>query len=234
MTAPPAAPPSPPVTRTLVAERKVARPEDFDYRDIPKKMKFDYEHALKDQTGRAIEGVHALMQHLEKSQVDVRKLMQEAGNLIYRQFGIMNVGLGLRGPDGLYRYDVLVGFRDDAVERRKSTAYRKEEFYDAGPYKGYWLSKYTKLYLSEDHPWANSETNAYNRPILLGSKRRAVNEAIEGDYIDIHIFDGNDDLLGWIEISGTRTGFLPDVTTIRWIEIIGSIIGAAVRLQRAR
>jgi len=234
VTVPAAKPTAPAVTRTLATERRVVRPEDIDYKEIPKKMKFDYEHALKDQAGRTIEAVHALLQHLEKKQVDLHKLMQEAGNLISRQFGIMDVGLGLRGPDGLFRYEVLVGFRDIAVEERKKIAYKKEDFYDSGPYKGYWLSKYTKLYLAEDHPWANSESKAYNRPILLDSKRRASNEALEGDYIDVHFFDPNDELLGWIEISGTRTGLLPDASVIRWIEIIGSIIGAAARLQHTR
>lgn len=218
-------------TRAQAPERSTAKPRDVDYRDIPKKMKFDYEHAVRDHSGRTLAAVQALMQQIESPQPDVRKLMLDALNLISRQFGIMDVAIGLKGPDGLFRYNTLVGLREDAVAERKKIAYKKEEFYDAGPYKGYWISKYTKLYLSEDHPYVDSETGTYNRPILLKeSKRRLSTEALEGDYLDMHIFDTNNELIGWIEISGTRTGQLPDASAIRWIELMGCIIGIALRM----
>ena len=218
--------------RGLSPVRDTARPRDVDYKDIPKKWKFDYEHAVRDMNGRTLAAVQVLMQHLESSQLDVRKLMLDSSNLISRQFGIMNVAIGRKGPDGLFRYDTLVGFREDAVAERKKIAYKKEEFYDAGPYKGYWISRYTKLYLAEDHPYADFETPAYNRPILLkDAKRRALNDALEGDYVDVCMFDANNDPIGWIEISGTRTGQLPDIMAIRWIEIIGSVIGIALRME---
>jgi len=217
-------------TRAQAPERSTAKPRDIDYRDIPRKIKLDYEHIVTDQSGRTLAAVQALMQQIESPQPDVRKLMLDASNLISRQFGISNVSVGLRGSDGLFRYDIMVGLREDAVAERKKIAYKKEEFYDAGPYKGYWISRYTKLYMSEDHPYADSDTGAYNRPILLkDSKRRSPNEALEADYIDVYIFDANNELIGWIETSGTRTGQLPDATAIRWMELMGCIIGIALR-----
>jgi hypothetical protein len=212
-----------------------ARPRDVDYKDIPKRMKFDYEHTVKDQGGRTLATVQALIQQIESPQPDVHKIMLDACNLISRQFGIMNTAIGLKGPDGLFRYDIMVGFREDAVADRRKTVYKKEDFYDAGPYKGYWISRYTKLYLSEDHPYTDNEAASYNRPILLKeTKRRSPNDSLEGDYVDVCIFDANNELIGWIEISGTRTGQLPDVASIRWMELIGSIIGIAARKQTAR
>jgi hypothetical protein len=218
-----------------VHDQDTARPRDVDYKDIPKRMKFDYEHYVKDQSGRTLAAVQALMQQLENPQPDVRKMMLDACNLISRQFGIMNTACGLRGPDGLFRYDILVGFRENVVAERRKTVYKKEDFYDAGPYKGYWISRYTKLYLSEDHPYADNETASYNRPILLKDpKRRSPNDSVEGDYVDVCIFDANNELIGWIETSGTRTGQLPDAAAIRWMELIGSIIGIAARKQTGR
>lgn len=215
---------------TQATERSTAKPQNVDYRDVPKKLKFDYEHAIGDQSGRTLAAVQTLMGQIESPQPDVRKLMLDASNLISRQFGISNVAIGLKGPDGLFRYDILVGFREDAVAERKKIAYKKDEFYDAGPYKGYWLSRYSKLYLAEDHPYADFEAPAYNRPILLkDSRRRSSNDALEGDYLDVYIFDANSDLIGWIETSGKRIGQLPDAMDIRWIELIGCIIGIALR-----
>jgi len=217
-------------TRAPTPEPSTAKPGAVDYKDIPKKLKLDYERGVREQSGRTLAAVQALMQQIESPQPDVRKLMLDASNLISRQFGISNVAVGRKGPDGLFRYDILVGFREDAVAERKRIAYRKEEFYDAGPYKGYWISRYTKLYLSEDHPYADFESAAYNRPILLkDSKRRSPNESLEGDYIDVYIFDANNELTGWIETSGTRIGQMPDATSIRWMELVGCIIGIALR-----
>jgi len=217
-------------TRAHAPERSTAKPRDIDYKDIPRKMKLDYEHTVTDQGGRMLAAVQALMQQIESPQPDVRKLMLDASNLISRQLGIMNVAVGLKGPDSLFRYDIMVGLREDAVAGRKKIAYKKEEFYDAGPYKGYEISRYTRLYLSEDHPYDDLDAGAYNRPILLkDSKRRSPNESLEGDYVDVHVFDANNELVGWIEVSGTRTGQLPDATAIRWMELMGCIIGIALR-----
>jgi len=222
-------------TRVPIPEPSTAKPVAVDYKDIPRKMKLDYDRAVREQSGRTLAAVQALMQQIESPQPDVRKLMLDASNLISRQFGISNVAAGLKGPDGLFRYDILVGFREDAVSERKKIAYKKEDFYDAGPYKGYWISRYTKLYLSEDHPYTDFEATAYNRPILLkDSKRRSLNESIEGDYIDVYIFDANNELIGWIETSGTRTGQMPDATSIRWMELMGCIIGIALRSKAWR
>lgn len=217
-------------TRVLTPEPDTAKPVAVDYKDIPRRLKSEYERAIRVPSERTLPAVQALMRQIESPQPDVRKLMLDASNLISRQFGISNVSVGLKGSDGLFRYDIMVGLREDAVAGRKKIAYKREEFYDAGPYKGYWISRYTKLYLSEDHPYADSDEGAYSRPILLkDSKRRSPNEALEGDYLNVHIFDANNELIGWIETSGKRTGQLPDATAIRWMELMGCIIGIALR-----
>jgi hypothetical protein len=74
---------------------------------------------------------------------------------------------------------------------------------------------------------------AFNRPGLLTATRSTDSDSLEGDYIDVKILGVNDDLLGWIEISGTRTMKLPDATTLRWVEAIGSIIAAAITVRES-
>lgn len=69
---------------------------------------------------------------------------------------------------------------------------------------------------------------AYNRPALLAKKRHGATESLEGDYIDIRILGRGEELLGWIEISGTRAMKLPNITTVRWVEVIASVIAAAL------
>lgn len=155
-------------------------------------------------------------------------MLNEAAEFIRRQFGIDNVAIGLKDPDGLYRYKAMAGFRADAVEAHKRIAYRKDQFFEDGEFHGVLISKYSRIYLDEDNVLSEQERSAFNRPALLRMERRNPTDSLEGDYIDTGIYRHDDELLGWIEISGTRTMKLPDVTTIRWVEVIASVIATAL------
>jgi hypothetical protein len=201
-----------------------------NHRDIPGKMKINYMHGIGDQTQKSLDGVQKLLAHFRKPHLDTDKLIQEAANFVWRQLGIDGVAIGLRDPkDKLYRYKIMVGFRDDVVEAHKRIAYTREQFFDTPDFVGSDISDLSRIYLAEDNPPSEEDKQTYNRPGLLSvMKRRTSADSVEGDYIDTKIYGANDTLLGWIEISGTRTMKLPSVTTIRWIELIASIIGAAL------
>jgi len=166
--------------------------------------------------------------------LDVDKLLNEAAEFIQRQFGIDNVAIGLKDPrDGLYKYRAMVGFRDDALEAHKKIAYRKEQFFEDNEFHGVSISKYSRIYMAEDNVLTEAERGAYNRPALLGMKRKDSTDGLEGDYIDTGIYGRGDELLGWIEFSGTRSMKLPDIVTIRGVETIASIIAAAIIYTKA-
>lgn len=206
-----------------------------DHRYIPGKMKLDYLHSIRDTNMKRLDGLQSLLVHFASAQLNIDALLQEAASLITRQAMIDSVSIGLRDPkDGLYRYRAMSGFRDDAIEAHKRIAYRKEQFFDDSEFIGADISRQSRLYLAEDNLLTESEQKAFNRPVLLTMKRRTATESLEGDYIDVRILGAFDDLLGWIEISGTRTMQLPDTAAIRWVEVIASIIGAAVMYKTAR
>lgn len=209
--------------------------ESFNHGDIARKWKLDYSFAVKDQTNRTLDGVQKLFSHFQKPETDIRALLEDAANLIAQQLRIREVTIGLRSPvDGLYRYEVMVGARADAEKAFRRIAYTADDFRENSKYKGTSLSKYSKLFLAEDSPYADGEKDSYSRPFLLGMKRGSMTESLEGDYLDVHIYGMEDDLVGWIELSGTKTGNIPDVTTIRWVELISKIIGTAITSQNAR
>jgi len=221
--------------RYLSGQEKPGGGEHVDYKTIPSKMKMEYLHGIGDLSQRRLDGLQTLLAHLRKPKMNIDELLQEAANMISKQFAIDNVSIGLRDhKDGLYRYRAMVGFREDAIEAHKKIAYRKEQFYADSQFVGNDISKLSRLYLAEDNLITGDEEKAFNRPALLSMKRRTASESLEGDYIDTKIHGFYDELLGWIEISGTRTMQLPDSTTIRWIETVASIIGAALILQKAR
>ena len=67
---------------------------------------------------------------------------------------------------------------------------------------------------------------------MLKQTRKELDDTIEGDYLDILVFDGKNEVCGYIEISGTKEGKLPDAKTIKWLEVTGSIIGFAIQIDR--
>lgn len=203
-----------------------------DHRDIPHRLKFEYSHRLKDPTQKSLEALQALLEHFTRPVMDSRELMKQVAETVCKHFGIDNCAMGVKSPeDGLYRYIILVGFREDAAQNQLKLEYTYDQFVQAGQFNGTLISKYSKIYLAEDNEYREVEKLAYNRPLLLGLRRRSLNDSLEADYIDTYIFGQNEELLGWIEYSGTRTGKLPDAATIRWIEAAAAVISAAIRCE---
>lgn len=199
------------------------------HHDIARKWKFEYAFGAPDETSRGLEVISALMSHVEKPHIDLRQLLNDAAAMISKQFGIREVTIGLRDKkDGLFRYVAIVGVRAEAEAALRRMIYTIEDFRPEGTYKGTSLGKYSILFLTEDNPYVEGEENTYSHPVLLGSRRKSLTDSIEGDYIDIMILGRDDEAVGWIEIGGTRAGKIPDVNTIKWMEAVSRIIGAAI------
>ena len=201
----------------------------IDHRDIARKWRMDYTFASADLASRGLDALHQLCSHMCAPSVDIKALCEEAASLIVKQFSMRDTTVGLRNEkDGLFRYEVVVGMKKESEEAIRKLVYSEDDFLSDKEYKGTTISKYTRLYLAEDSPYADTEKDTYNHPVLLSSRRRSLTESLEGDYVDVHILGEKDELLGWIEMSGTRTGNLPDIQTIRWVEMISRILAVAI------
>jgi hypothetical protein len=201
----------------------------IDHRDIARKWRMDYTFASGDLASRGLDALHKLCSHLCVPSVDVKALCEEAATLIVKQFSLRDATIGLRSDkDGLFRYEVVVGMKKETEDAIRKLVYSEDDFLSDKEYKGVTISKYTRLYLAEDSPYADTEKDTYNHPVLLSSRRRSLTESLEGDYVDVHILGEKEELLGWIEMSGTRTGKLPDIHTIRWVEMISRILAVAL------
>ncbi|MBN1678212.1 MAG: hypothetical protein JW880_06695, partial [Candidatus Thermoplasmatota archaeon] len=106
--------------------------------------------------------------------------------------------------------------------------YTESDFWDEKKYKSTTISRLSRLFLAEDNPYTNHEKDSYSRPFMLEFSRNAVDDSVEGDYIDVILPGPSGEALGWIELSGTRAGKLPDGMTIRWLEAIATILGTAI------
>lgn len=203
--------------------------EEIAHDDIASKMKLNYLHGTRDANQRTLEVLLKLLETSRRKDLDIRALLQEAADVIHDQFRLRWVAIGLKNPrDGVFKYETLVGFREDALRARKKQTFVAEDFTGDAKYKGRVISEYSKMYFEEDKPYTEGSEATFNRPALLKSKRHGPDDALEADYLDVHIFGADKELLGWIETSGTILGKLPEVNVIKAIEVIASIIGASI------
>jgi hypothetical protein len=198
-------------------------------------MAFEYTHALADSETKILHGINQICESFTEQKINIDDFLSKVADFIYRNLGIADVTVGLRdAKDGLYKYNAFAGFRGSTVAFKKTLAYKKEDFFGAPPYTRYQISKYTYLYLVEDSPYTEAEREAYNWPSLISVKRTSLTQALEGDYLNIHLIGPGDDMFGWIDISGTKQRTFPDIKTIKWIELIGRIVTATILMHESR
>lgn len=203
-----------------------------DAGDVARKLKLDYSRGIKDQNEKAIEGVNELWAHLLEPHIQLKTLAKEACDFICRRFSIASTAIAFRNPIDLkYRYEGVSGLTDDVVAGFMKLSYTREELLNPEVYKSHEISKYSRIFLGEEHPYANGEEFSYTHPGLIGMKRRSLTDSLEADYIDTFILDTSGELAGFIEFSGTRLRKLPDTTTIKWVELIALMFGAAIRIR---
>jgi hypothetical protein len=206
-----------------------------DVESVKRRLRFDYLGARSDPTSRVLDGYVSLLTHFQRHPLIVRDMIQDTANWIHRQFRLRWCMIGLRGPDGVYRYEVEAGMRPEAWSKQKTKVYKNTDFApSAQNYTAGEISKLSRVYLEEENQLAGGDELVVNRPALLRARRKADDETLEADFIDTLILGPRDDLLGWIEYSGTLTGKFPDAMTIRFIEGISAILAAAITTQNAR
>ncbi len=214
-------------------DKEIKAPTFASAKDVVIKMRLDYSRGVKDQTTRGLEALCRLCWEFEKPNLDSETFMKEIVDTILKLFSIESVGIGVRDPtDNLYRYRVVGGLDKEIEDGYRKLRYTKEQLLAPRSYPSYEISKHTRLFLAEDHPYADGEEFTYRHPGLLGMTRRSVTDSLEADYLDILFYDPMGDVLGFIEVSGTRMRKLPDATTIKWIELLAGVLGIVIQKEQ--
>ncbi len=201
-----------------------------DVEAVKRKLRFDYMKAKTEPPSKTLELFTHLLSYCSRPQIVVHDLIQDTANRIQKHFRFRWVMIGLRSQiDGLYRYEVETGMRPEAWARQRTKSYKLEDFDpNSVGYRAAEISKITRVYLEEENPLFNEDEQVVNRPVLLRAKRKSEENTLEADFIDTLIFGPAEDLLGWIEYSGTIAGEFPDPMTIRNIEVMAAILGVAM------
>jgi len=177
--------------------------------------------------GAETAGEHKVADALEdlvsKHQKDsIGTFLLDAAMMLNRLFEFKEVAIGLKdADDGRFKYAVTLGFLPTTQEAMRKIAYTSEDMSDHTNYRDIKLGRISEFVI--DSP--EQELRTFNRPALIHKKRSTVDEFLEGDYIDIYLFGTADEMIGWVELAGPKSGKIPDADTIRWLELIASVIG---------
>jgi hypothetical protein len=214
------------IISSLPSEKGPVNPDE-----VSRRLRLDYMYSRKDQTHKSLDVVQALLGQLTGATAELDRFLNEVAETVRKKFWIREVTIALLDrTDMKFRYRYQSGLRAENWSEHQKLAYRADE-YRSSTYKAREISKRTLLYLAEDNPYAEGEEFTVNRPVMLEARRLSAEDSIEGDYLDVSILGKNNEIVGWIEFSGTASGKIPDATTIKWIELMASMAGVALAMN---
>jgi len=194
--------------------------------ELLKKMRENYSKIPQDNDERVMEQIEKLLISTPKSLKSINEFLQETAFAASRLSGFMEVLIALKtkGTD-MFKYQAFVGFRKDVEYAISKREFFMKDMFDQKKYPCFDLTDFTKFYPAEWKPYTEDELNDFNRPTIISTERSSDDEFLEGDYFCVFIYGPRKELMGWLELSRTRDGKFPSRKTMKWLELISSIIG---------
>ncbi len=196
--------------------------------EVARKIKQDYTHGRREPGMRGLDSIHGMLKQLMEGEQDINQLVQSIVKSIYTEFNLKEISIALKSPDGLFRYVAMYGLGDEIWAAHRRLSYAEEQLLDPAKYKWTDVSHHTKLFLADENAYTAEEASTRAEHLSMRSKRKVVEDSIEGDYLDVFLYGPKDERLGWIEIGGTWDGKFPDAQTIRSLEIVSSVLSLAI------
>jgi len=195
-------------------------------------LKSRYRQLPRDDNERILDAVLRFWQQVQDGKLSKDSLLQEVAEVIHRSLMFQEIAIALKDPkDDLYTYQTFVGFTKDAIEDMRSQAYSEAEARAFDRLPGIKVSKLIEFTISEAPQKAGEEAQ-FNRPILAAMPRKADDEFTFGDYMNIYICGKDDELLGFIEVSGPRDGKMPTGNRMKGLELLASMTGIALQCMK--
>ncbi|MEM4265140.1 MAG: zinc ribbon domain-containing protein [Thermoplasmata archaeon] len=189
---------------------------------------------IKDPNERVMDQIEKLMLKGTDPKETIDSFLLHAGTLIYRLFGISEVAIALKDPsENRFRYRLFFGMRKESEDAYRKISYTLEQTTSTTEYPRIRLSEYVDFFPSEYRPYIEGELDTFNRPSKLEMKRKSPTEMIEGDYFCVYFYGlTKNDILGWFELARTLNGKMPPRETLKWLEMLASIVGRIVHERR--
>ena len=213
------------------SDRNMANPTAIATR-IEALLKSRYRQLPRDDNEKILDSVLRFWLQVQEGKLSEDSLLQEVAGVIHRSLMFQEIAIVLKDPeDGLYRYRIIVGFTKDAIEDMRAQVYSEAEVRAFDRLPGIKVSKLTEFTISEA-PLKAGEHVQFNRPMLAATPRKTDDEFTFGDYMNIYICGKDDELLGFIEVSGPRDGKMPTGNRMKGLELLASMTGIALQCMK--
>ena len=194
---------------------------------IERILRTNYSGASLNRYEDIMSAVSVLISHsIEKRSIET--ILKEVVSTIHRLFDFQFVAISLKDRDGIFRYKIQLGLSQEAERKYFDLGYSPSDPLKESTFPSTAVSDLTRFYMQENEPYKEDEIGTYARPTLLTQKRMTADEMAEGDYIDVDIPGWRKEIIGFIELGMTRSRKLPPKGTIKWIELIATMIGAII------
>jgi len=197
-------------------------------------LKSRYRQIPRDDNEKILDAVLKFWVKIQEGNVSRKAVLNEAAEVIHRSLMFQEIAIAVRDEkDGLYRYEVTVGFTKDVVDVMQTQVFSEAEVRAFDRLPGVKVSKLIEFTISES-PHKAGEEAQFNRPMLAAIPRKKDDEFTFGDYMNVYILGRDDELLGYIEVSGPRDGKMPTGNRMKALELLAITVGFAMQCQEAK
>lgn len=194
--------------------------------DLESFIRKKFTHIPDDENQEMIINIQNWVLQSTKSRQSLKELLDYSARTIYRIFRFKEIAIGVRDQkDGLYKYVTLIGSTKESEKAQRKLTYTSEEIWDYGKYPSIKLSTVSEFCTSD------GLRETYNRPSELDKERESIDDFIEGDYIDISIFDSQLQLIAWMELGNPKDRKIPSKQTLLWVELFASTLGIMIERE---
>ncbi len=202
-------------------------PSDPVPKELRSALETVYSAVPRDEVERIIDDLISITEYGTDKKHSIDQILDHAVKLIFKRLAFSEILVGLLDrKDGKYRYVLEHGFRKEVEAAYKKMEYDHEDMVSPERFPYIRTGKLSEFNPVEGLP--PGEKILFNRPYSLGVGRRSFTEFHEGDYFDIWMMDGNNNIIGWFELTSPRGGQMPSRSSLRWIELIASLCGSIV------
>lgn len=195
--------------------------------DTERILRTEYSATPKDPTENIMSAVMSLASR-SVGEGSVENILRDVLRNVHRLFDFQDVAIAIKDRDGIFRYKVQLGLSVEAEKKYFEIEYSPADLFDDTSFPSTGVSEITRFYMAENAPYKVEEVASYSRPTHLADKRMIANDMVEGDYIDIYIRDWKNEVIGYFELAATRGKKLPTRDTIRWLELIATLLGMII------
>jgi len=212
---------SDPLKEIKVAKDMEKMPKDMEQEEMLKSI-YSFGSEIPDE--KFLEAALNFFSKIRNPSFSLESILKEILEFVRSNSPFQECLIGLKDKDGLFRFKAMIGFTDEAAAEIRNIVFTQDDMKSIRSYHPINICKFSQFHLSERRPYAPGMEKAFNKPDLLKSTRAHPDDMIEGDFIEIDLRDKSRDIIGWMELSGTVDGKLPQRDTIMRIEFFASCI----------